>query len=172
MNRISLFICLLLGFANGAIADQTVKLDLDQVRATGVAQAVDGVSSAGQPDAEALQVFADSGYATVIDLRGESESRGLDDEASLVEELGMSYVALPVSGSAAVNFENASRLDELIKASEGPVLVHCGSGNRVGALLALRASAAGADDAEALKIGKDAGLTSLESVVKDVLNEE
>ena len=33
----------------------------------------DGITAAGQPDKAALEVFADSGYATVIDMRAEDE---------------------------------------------------------------------------------------------------
>jgi len=51
------------------------------------------------------------------------------------------------------------------------VLVHCGSGNRVGALLALRASLDGADDEKALALGREGGLSSLEGVVRERLDE-
>jgi len=63
-------------------------------------------------------------------------------------------------------------LDELIAAANGPVLIHCGSGNRVGALLALRESLAGADDEAAIEYGKEGGLTGLEDRVRDVLGAE
>ena len=52
----------------------------------------------------------------------------------------------------------------------GPVLLHCGSGNRIGALLALRAVwLEGKDPAAALDYGKAAGLTGLEPAVKSML---
>jgi len=115
-------------------------------------------------------VFADSGYAAVIDLRTETENRGLDEEA-VVEGLGMEYVSMPIANPAEINLENARRLDELLKSYDAPVLIHCGSSNRVGALLALRASLNGADDKDALKVGKDGGLTRLEGRVIEVLEE-
>jgi len=132
---------------------------------------VDGVTSAGQPDQAALEVFADAGYATVIDLRGEGEDRGFD-EAAVVEDLGLHYVTLPIEDSDAISFENARKLDALLQEYPGPVLVHCGSGNRVGALLALRASLEGADDERALAVGREGGLTGLESVVQERLAED
>ena len=144
-----------------------LKGDLDDVVANGVVQPVDGITAAGQPDEAALKVFADSGYAAVIDLRTEGEARGLDEPA-VVERLGMDYVSLPITGDG-ISFDNARTLDELIKGYEGPVLVHCGSSNRVGALLALRASLKGADDSAALEAGKEGGLTGLEGKVRDVL---
>ena len=152
-----------------ALADD-LKVDLQTVVASGAAEPVDGISAAGQPDAAAFKVFADSGYAAVIDLRTETENRGLDEEA-VVEGLGMDYVSMPIANPAEINLENARRLDELLKSYDAPVLIHCGSSNRVGALLALRASLNGADDKDALKVGKDGGLTRLEGRVIEVLEE-
>lgn len=151
-------------------AASPLKVDLDAVVAEGVVTPVDGLTAAGQPDAASLKVFAESGYAAVIDLRTAGESRGLDEPA-VVESLGMDYVSLPI-GSDDIGFESAQSLDKLISSYEGPVLVHCGSSNRVGALLALRASLAGADDEEALEVGKAGGLTSLEGRVLEALNED
>ncbi len=155
--------------AMAALADD-LKVDLQAVVASGEVRPVDGISAAGQPDEAALRVFADRGYAAVIDLRAEHEPRGLDEQA-VVERLGMDYVLMPITDTAAINFENARRLDELLKQYDEPVLIHCGSSNRVGALLALRESLNGADDASALQAGKDGGLTGLERRVIEVLGE-
>lgn len=148
----------------------SLKVDLGRVVELGTVSSVNGITSAGQPDQAALEVFAGAGYGTVIDLRGEGEDRGFD-EAAVVEELGLHYVTLPVEGKDGVSFDNARKLDELLRQYPGPVLVHCGSGNRVGALLALRASLAGKDDESALEIGRAGGLTGLESVVRERLAE-
>ena len=168
------FASLLLGtfaFAGDHEAVDTLKVDIDDVIAAGEVQAVDGVTSSGQPSEQALKVFSESGYAAVIDLRGESENRGLDEQA-VVEELGMDYVAFPITGRDGISFENAERLDSLIEQYDGPVLVHCGSGNRVGALLALRESLNGASDEEALEYGREGGLTRLEGVVRERLEND
>ncbi len=155
--------------AMAALAND-LKVDLQTVVSNGEVQPVDGISAAGQPDAAAFKVFADSGYAAVIDLRTERENRGLDEEA-VVEGLGMDYVLMPIGDTAAINFDNARRLDELLKKYDEPVLIHCGSSNRVGALLALRESLNGADDEGALQAGRDGGLTGLEGRVVEVLGE-
>ena len=167
-----------LALAFGAVADETdlgpvtrLKVDLGQVVELGTVSAVDGITAAGQPDEAALEVFADAGYATVIDLRGSGEDRGFD-EAAVVEDLGLHYVTLPIAGKDAVSFDNARKLDGLLEEYPGPVLVHCASSNRVGALLALRASLDGADDEAALALGREGGLTSLESVVRERLAED
>ena len=150
----------------------TLKVDIDEVVEAAAVEAVDRVTSSGQPSVEALQVFSDSGYVAVIDLRGEGENRGLENQQAAVEELGMDYVSLPVTSRDGISFENAERLDALIEQYDGPVLVHCGSGNRVGALLALRESLNGASDDEALEYGRDGGLTRLEGLVEERLQGE
>jgi len=153
-----------------ATAMSPLKVDLQQVVAAGGVQPVDGITSAGQPDAAAFKVFAENDYAAVIDLRTEGESRGLDEKA-VVEGLGMDYVSLPI-GRGGISFENAEALDKLIKSYDEPILVHCGSANRVGALLALRASQQGADNDAAIEFGKRGGLTRLEPQVRQALGEE
>ena len=169
MVRFYLLVVLAGVLAMAALADD-LKVDLQAVVASGEVRPVDGISAAGQPDEAALRVFADRGYAAVIDLRAEHEPRGLDEQA-VVERLGMDYVLMPITDTAAINFENARRLDELLKQYDEPVLIHCGSSNRVGALLALRASLNGADDQGALQAGRDGGLTGLEVRVIEVLGE-
>jgi uncharacterized protein (TIGR01244 family) len=146
-----------------------LKVDLKQVVATGNVEPVDGITSAGQPDAAAFKVFAENGYAAVVDLRTEGESRGLDEKA-VVEGLGMDYVPVPI-GRGGISFENAEVLDKLIASYDAPILIHCASANRVGALLALRASQQGVDDEAAIEIGKRGGLTRLETQVRETLEE-
>ena len=125
----------------------------------------EGITSAGQPNEQGFTELAESGYAAVIDLRTAEEDRGLDEQAT-VESLGMDYISLPIAGKAAVNFENASKLDRILDQYQRPVLIHCTSANRVGALLALRAKLNGADDDEAIAFGVAAGMTNLEETVK------
>ena len=136
--------------------------------AAGKAVPVDGLTSTGQPTEEALKVFADSGYVAVIDLRTAEEDRGIDEPAA-VAAAGMSYISLPVAGADGVTFENSSKLEEYLASFDGPVVVHCGGGNRVGALLALRQSQKGDDDETAVAYGKKGGLTRLEPRVRVVL---
>ena len=173
LREISALSILVLAF--GAMADEpdlapvsSLTVDLERVVELGTVSPVDGITSAGQPDKAALEVFADSGYVTVIDMRGRDEARGFE-EAAFVEELGLQYVAFPIESEDDISFAKARQLDELLRENPGPVLVHCASGNRVGALLALRASIHGADDEEALRLGREGGLTRLEVVVRERL---
>lgn len=129
------------------------------------------VVSTGQPDAELLALVKKAGFTTIVDMRGPTEDRGMD-EAAEVAALGMSYITLPIDGANDVTYENAAALDKILAAADGPVLLHCASGNRVGALYALSQKMAGASNEDALAAGKVAGLTRLEPVVAERLQEK
>jgi uncharacterized protein (TIGR01244 family) len=150
----------------GAVS--TLKVDLDAVVESGTVKPVDGVTTAGQPDEAAFQVFADNGYVAVIDIRTAGEDRGVD-EAAVVQGLGMDYIQMPVGGRDGITFENAEKLNGLIDMYDEPVLVHCGSANRVGALFALSEFSETGDLDKALEAGRAAGLTRLEGTVREVL---
>lgn len=171
MLRLHRFLICWLALGSPALfADDAGQLhvDINSLHHSDELQPVEGLTTAGQPDEDAFRLVAGAGYEAVIDLRGDDEPRGLD-EAALLEELGLEYERLPITDAAAVNAENAARLDELLAQFDGPVLIHCASGNRVGALLALRKSQQGADDDAALAYGRKAGLASLEPVVRERL---
>lgn len=130
---------------------------------------LEGVLTGGQPTDEQLTALRDAGFQTVINLRLPTE-RGVAGEAETVADLGMTYVSIPVNGKAGLNEENASALAAALAEAEKPVLLHCGSGNRVGALLALKAfwlDDASAEDA--LELGKAGGVTRLEPNVRELL---
>ncbi len=163
----------LAAYPNVALAEAApgIHVDVDKVAATGTVTPVDGITSSGQPDEAALRVFADAGYAAVIDMRGPDEDRGLDNEQAVIEDLGMDYILFPLTSREQISFDTARKLDEVLQGIDGPVLVHCGSGNRVGAVLALRHSLSGASKEESIAYGKNAGLTRLEDVVRERLRE-
>jgi len=126
-----------------------------------------GLCAGGQPPAEQLRLAQAQGVRTVINLRPASEAIDFDEPA-LASELGLSYVHLPISGAPDITVDNARKLAAALQqAGDAPVLVHCASGNRVGALFALKAHAVdGLEATAALAFGKTAGLTGLEPVVR------
>lgn len=130
-----------------------------------------GLYVGGQPDESQLQALAAQGVTTVIDLRGADEDRGYA-EAARVQALGLRYVSLPIAGAADITPANARALQHAIDTSNGPVLLHCASGNRVGALLALQAHARGLDETAAIAEGRAAGLGSLEPTVRAQIQHE
>jgi len=97
-------------------------------------QPLEGVATAGQPKGEHFERLAEAGYKTVVDMRAPEEDRGLD-EPETVRRTGMEYVNIPV-GHEEIDDETFERFRDLMTDPERrPVLVHCSSANRVGALL-------------------------------------
>lgn len=133
-------------------------------------QPLEGVLTAGQPTREQLKAVAAAGYKTVVNMRP-LEEEGAWDETEFVEGLGMKFVHLPIAGRGDINSENAIRLAELLDDPDAkPILIHCASGNRVGALLAIKAAVVdGASADEAMELGLKAGLTSLEQHTRELL---
>ena len=122
----------------------------------------------GQPDQAQLAQFAKDGGAVVIDLRTAQEERGLD-EPKAVAELGLRYVSLPIDSHTGITADNARALHEALAAATGPVLLHCRTGNRVGALLALDAVAQGSSSEQALELARRAGVDVLEPELREKL---
>ncbi len=128
--------------------------------------------SAGQPTPGDLEAFAARGVKTVINLRAMDEVIGYD-EAAETARLGMHYVQIPINGPTALDHPTikrfASAMDDAGR--EGAVLIHCGTGNRVGAAIALqRGWLDGCDPIAALELGRAAGLQGLEPVVARLLH--
>ena len=175
MKRLILILALALTVPWTCLADETgattIAIAADDVRADAGTLAGHRSVSMGQPDEAILAAARDAGFVAVIDLRTAGEDRGFDEPAA-VEALGMEYHSLEIAGAKGVTFDNAGALDDILAGIDGPVLLHCKSGNRVGALTALRASMRGASDGAALEIGREAGMTGLETAVTERLSED
>lgn len=129
----------------------------------------DGVLSGGQPSPQQFEAARKAGYATVINLRSGAEP-GVARAAKAMADLGFTYHHLPIAGGMGLTVENARAFADLVEGAEKPMIVHCGSGNRIGALAAMGAfhlDGKGAD--EAIAIGRAWGLTGLEPVVRSKL---
>lgn len=130
----------------------------------------DGWIAAGQPTEERLTEVVNLG-ARVITLRAASEESF--DEQALVEALGGTFIryATTASDYDSVAFREAMYdLYDAEKAKGGNVYLHCASSNRVGASWALyNAERRGVPAEDALQLGFDAGLGSLESLVRGIL---
>jgi len=125
----------------------------------------------GQPSESELTSLAEAGYKTVISLRGQGESSGFD-EPSVLEGLGLAFRPIPIGGPADLTFANAARMRAILDdTSAWPIVVHCASGNRVGALFAIDAAASGLSTEEAITKGRAYGMTSLSSTVNQMLSD-
>ena len=130
-----------------------------------------GLMTGGCPSDADLIRLKQAGFKTALDLRPSSEWNG-EDFAGRVERAGLVFLQLPVSGLDTVDDEQIRQFWAYWNdASLKPMLVHCASGNRVGALLALSAYQHGQLDAEqAIQKGQAAGLKASEPVVRARLN--
>jgi uncharacterized protein (TIGR01244 family) len=134
-----------------------------------VAAPAPGVVTSGRFGAAEVPSIHDSGIRQVIDLTAESESPDFD-EAAVLAASGIGYERLSIGGADDLTRERVQAFDRLVSGADKPVLVHCGSSNRVGAMAALRAAwIEGKSVEEAVAVGKAWGLKSLEPVVREKL---
>lgn len=125
-----------------------------------------GIVSAGRLGPADVQRVRAAGIRHVIDLTPDAETPDFD-EATAVRAAGLVYSNLPLRGPADLTRENVLAFDALVRDAKRPVLVHCASGNRVGAMAALRAAwVEGRPLEEAVAVGRAWGLKGLEGEVR------
>ena len=129
-----------------------------------------GWVAAGQPSEARVEEVVATG-AVIISLRDQSEDPF--DEPALVDSLGGTFIRYATQSSdyddPAFREAMYDLYDEQLDAGN-IVYLHCASSNRVGASWALyQAERKGVEAEAALQMGRDAGLTSLESRVREVL---
>src|SRR5690606_6890957 len=130
------------------------------------------IHTGGRITAEDLPALRAAGITHIIDLTPDAETPDFD-EATAVRAAGLSYDNLPIAGSADLHRGSVDAFDQLLRGIQGPALVHCASGNRVGALAALRAAwLQDADEEAAIAEGHRWGLRSLEGEVRARLAHE
>lgn len=142
---------------------------LDAVMVPNRMQPSPNLVTGGAPDEAALRAAAAAGVRYVLDLRPSAEWSF--DEAATVAGLGMKFLHLPITGAPDLTPEQTRAFDALLaQIGTAPALVHCASGNRVGALMALRAAwVQKAPVAEAMAVGRAHGLTRMEPIVQGIL---
>lgn len=133
---------------------------------------LDKVFLAGQPTAEDFKLAkSQEGLKFVINLRTSEELEY--DEATTLKGLGIGYLHLPVQSPATLKdevFEKARKA--LVDKKNHPVMMHCASANRVGAIwLAYRVLDDKVPYEKALEEAKKVGLRSpdLEGKAKDYI---
>lgn len=131
-----------------------------------------GLYTAGRLAAGDVAALEPAGIRHIIDLTVDSETPDFD-EAAAMRTAGIRYDNLPIAGAQDLTRERVAEFDRLLSQSEGPLLVHCASSNRVGAMAALRAAwLEGKPVEEAIAEGRAWGLRSLETAVRERLGEE
>ncbi len=116
-----------------------------------------------QPDAAGIKAAKDAGVEVVINLRNSEEMDW--DEAGAVIEAGLTYYQVPISGDGP-GFDQSSmqRISALVKKHHAqPLWLHCSSGNRASAWLAVHlVQDHHMDVDQSIALAQKAGLTSAE----------
>jgi protein tyrosine phosphatase (PTP) superfamily phosphohydrolase (DUF442 family) len=99
----------------------------------------DQLITGGQPTEEQLKSVAEEGFTTVINLATLNPRYSLDDEAGLVQSLGLTYYHIPVEwdNPKESDFETFERLMKQLP--DGNTLIHCAANFRVTAFYSLYA---------------------------------
>lgn len=126
-----------------------------------------GLLVGGQPTPEQLKAIHQAGYRMIVNLRTDSEV-GDEGERAAVERMGLKYVSIPVAGAEGLTEDNARALDRALHRMDVlPAVLHCSTGQRVSALMGLKAFVVDRlSAAAAIDLAKSLGLTSLEKALR------
>lgn len=121
------------------------------------------LTTGGQPSEQAFSKLAASGFRSVLNLRGADEGVDLEGQRKAVERASMDYLHIPVSRSG----PGPAQVEEFIRVvketKNHPMLIHCGTGGRVGALMMIyRVLEHGWTEEKALEEAERIGLRSEE----------
>lgn len=96
------------------------------------------------------------GFATILDLRGPDE--GTAAEKAAVEAAGLRYLNIPVTAQAPTDAQVADFTRIVEDSGNKPLLIHCHTANRVGAMWTLYRARKGVPFAIAVEEGRTIGL--------------
>ena len=121
----------------------------------------ESLATAGQPKETAFAKLASNGFRSVLNLRTDAEGIDLARERELAEKAGLRYLNVPVSAPN-LNEETVNAFIKAVKEkSNHPMLIHCGTANRVGAMMMIyRVLEQGWTEEKAAEEAARIGLTS------------
>ncbi len=131
-----------------------------------------GLLIGGQPTPEQLEAIQEAGYRMVVTLRTDAEP-GDEGEQAAVERMGLKYVSIPVAGAKGLTEANARALDKALgEVDVLPAVVHCATGERVGALLGLKAFVVDrVSAAAAIDLARSLGMKRLDAALRERISE-
>lgn len=128
-----------------------------------------GVFVGSQPKPADFEQAKKGGVKTVLNLRHATENTEFD-EAKIVGDVGLKYVNIPWNGPEELTDQVFDRARDVLNTGERPILMHCASANRAGAIwLAWRAVDGRLPIEDAVAEAKTVGLHSsdFESKARD-----
>lgn len=168
LSRVLLFLLAPLALLPAATRAGEIPVSVDAALIPSYRVIEPGLAVAGQPSPEALGRLKEMGFRTVVNLRTQQE--GAAQERPVVEAQGLRYVSVPVS-PATLGLADVQAVEGVLAdPAARPVLLHCASSNRVGAVWAVIQARKGKSLAEAEAAGAEAGMRpNMQGVVRRVL---
>ncbi len=115
-----------------------------------------GLATAGLITPAGLPQLKTLGFKTILNLRTEQE--GAKQEEAAVKAQGLRYEWVPVTADT-LSLEDVAKVEKVLDdPSAAPILLHCASANRVGAVWAVIQVRRGKSPAVALEEGRQIGL--------------
>jgi uncharacterized protein (TIGR01244 family) len=128
------------------------------------------IATAGLLKDGAIPKLKAMGFTSIVDLRGPDE--GTASEKKAVENAGLRYFNIPVTDGLPTSFQIIEFAHVVEDPDNAPLLIHCASANRVGAMWALYRAVKGVPDEIALEEARTIGLRpDLEADVRKWLAE-
>ena len=126
------------------------------------------VGTAGKLTSDGVKEAQDLGFKLIIDIRQPTEG-GVKEEQAQAATLGLAYQNIPFAKDETA-WRQVEEIEALLaESSNYPVLIHCGSANRVGAFWALYRYRPGVPAQIAIEEGRAIGLKSREAQTRALL---
>lgn len=115
------------------------------------------IATSGALSQDSVQELSKHSFQTVIDLRSESE--GTSAEKKAVEAALMTYINIPVTNEG-IDESQLTAFKQALEQAAPPILVHCATGNRAGAMWTVYRLSEGVSPDIAFKEGRTAGMNA------------
>ncbi len=118
-------------------------------------RALSWLATAGSLDENDVKTAKKAGFKTIIDLRTAKE--GTAKEKFQVENTGMNYVNIEIT-TEGISSDQLDDFSQQLEKADKPVLLHCASAGRVGAMMTLYYIKNGMDKEMAFELGRAANM--------------
>lgn len=113
------------------------------------------IATSGALDTSAIKELVKHDFRTVIDLRTEQE--GTNSEKLAIKKVDIEYFNIPVTREG-IDESQLTAFKEILAQSTAPILLHCSTGNRAGAMWTVYRLSEGIPADRAFKEGRAAGM--------------
>ena len=156
MKSCCVWIISIAAVASGAARAADVPASVEPTLIVNYRRVAPGLATAGQITPEGLAQLKRLGFVTIVNLRTAPE--GAEAEGVVVKAEGLRYVWVPVTADTLSLADVRAVRAVLDDRKAAPVLLHCASANRVGAVWAILQVQRGRDVEAALEEARAIGL--------------